>query len=233
MPAHNEEKILSQKICFLEKAFQKLSDHQCHVIIVENGSDDNTFKIAKTLENKSKLFSVSVIQSNKGIGHAYDEGLKTFLSIGSPKDMTVLSAADLPFGVTDLQNVLKYSEIEKQIFIGSKYHPNSVLELTLFRRALSYGFFILRKFFLRLPVLDTQGTFFIPHSYAEHLHPRICSRDFFFSTELSFHAYRSGMSLVEVPVILNKNERPSKVRLLHDSIKMIVQIFKLRFGLLL
>ena len=74
IPAYNAEK-------YLENAVKSVinSERQCtvavEIIIVENGSTDHTWQIAKQLQTQYK--NVHAIQSEKGVSHARNKGMKS------------------------------------------------------------------------------------------------------------------------------------------------------------
>ena len=69
IPAHNAASTLERLIKSIP-----ISDDNIEVIIIENGSQDNTFEIAQRLANRHRC--IRVLQSEKGVSAARNEGLK-------------------------------------------------------------------------------------------------------------------------------------------------------------
>ena len=73
IPAHNSERTLSNCVESIENDVH-LSDISCELIIIENGSEDNTLNIAKTLQKK--FANVLLEVSEKGVSKARNRGLE-------------------------------------------------------------------------------------------------------------------------------------------------------------
>jgi glycosyltransferase involved in cell wall biosynthesis len=222
VPIYNEEAVLADTA----KAIAvRLEDHPgSEVILVENGSTDRSPELVEELAAALSGPNVSVIaaHSAKGYGNAMRHGID--LANG---DLLVITAADLPFGFSDLDAGLA-RQPRPALMIGSKAHPDSLVEVSAKRKLMSVGFRLLRRFALGLDVGDSQGTILIDRALAARLRPHLASADFFFSTELVALASRSGVAPVELPVDY-RNPRPgSTVRPLHDGLRMARAVFELR-----
>ena len=73
IPAHNSERTLRNCVESIENDVH-LSDISCELIIIENGSEDNTLNIAKTLQKK--FANVLLETSEKGVSKARNRGLE-------------------------------------------------------------------------------------------------------------------------------------------------------------
>ena len=69
IPAHNAASTLERLIKSIP-----ISNDNIEVIIIENGSKDNTFEIAQRLANRHRC--IRALQSEKGVSAARNEGLK-------------------------------------------------------------------------------------------------------------------------------------------------------------
>lgn len=166
----------------------------------------------------------------QGLGHSYHEAI----AHAHGADYLLLTASDLPFGTSDLENFA--SEINKrthpEILVGSKWHPQSVLPgYPLSRRALSKVFQIIR--FLCFPsstILDSQGTILVSRRLAEQMSARCVSRGFFYTTELLIRASREN-PIIELPIVLSPSQnrgRGSSLRLVRDGVVMFAELIRLR-----
>ena len=86
IPAHNEEKYIIPTLEHIRDL--DYPKNKIEVVVVENGSKDNTFSIAKKFESENTRI-VSLPQS--GVSHAKNEGIKM---ISSKSDWTVMLDAD-------------------------------------------------------------------------------------------------------------------------------------------
>jgi hypothetical protein len=162
------------------------------------------------------------MQSEQGLGNAFKFGI-----LATNGDLVVATADDLPFGFSDLDNLLKL-ETRPSIAIGSKAHPHSQLERTPVRFLASSGLRVLRMLLLKLRVGDTQGTYLLNGEVARNLAFRCSQPGYIFTTELSYLATLRGEKIVELPIILDSEIRPSTVRIVRDSILMLKGMIEIR-----
>ncbi len=74
---------------------------------------------------------------------------------------------------------------------------------------------------------DSQGSIFMRMDVVKRFLDLVVSRDFFYSTELVFHAERLGHPIVELPVTVAPEARASTVRPLRDGSAMMLALFRL------
>ena len=207
---------------------------RARVFIIENGSSDMTWDVARSLEKRSRPgFEVFATQSpNKGIGFAYALGIRKAADLDSSEDHWILaSAADLPFGMSDIDGFLPRLAEEHSVcmMIGSKRHPRSQVARSLKRQIMTMFFYLLRRIVLGSHVRDSQGTFCLPAPTAAFLLDETQARDFFFSTEFIYRAERRRFKVIESPIVLEPELRGTTVNAVRDGLRMLSQILKLRF----
>ena len=222
LPVHNEEKILRQSVATLVNRLDAFPGSE--IIIVENGSTDGSAQLVKLMAENASSKHVRVIDgySPKGFGNAYRQGIRQ-----SSGDLIVLSAADLPFGFSDLESYLAL-EGSLRLVIGSKGHPKSSVEVRGTRRLASWLFRLFRRVVLGMDVRDSQGTLLVDGNLARRLLPLLTSSDYFVSTEIIAFAQAHGVEPIEVPIDYRDPRSDSKVRPLRDGWRMLRQLFALR-----
>lgn len=232
LPVHNEERLLAGNVTRLTSYLERLPGSE--VYLVENGSRDGSWPLAQELAegNAGERVPVRAFrESNAGIGYAYHRGLTEALaSFGpSPEVWAVLTAADLPFGSSDLEAALVALERSgSRILMGSKAHPESRADTGAKRRLMSSMYRVARRVVVGMRVGDSQGSVFVRLDLAAELLPRIEARGFFYSTELCHFAERAGESIVELPVVLEASQRASTVRPAADGLTMARELWRLR-----
>ena len=221
VPVHNQAPVLRESAVRLAV---RLSDFPgSEALLIENGSTDESMRLCIELAQQltSAEISVRVAASAKGMGCALRQGMA--LASG---DVLVLTAADLPFGFTDLDAYLT-NEPRPLLAIGSKAHHGSRTTIPLQRRIMSSAFGLLRRAAVGLSVRDTQGTILIDGGLARKLLPRLNSTDFLISTEIICWAVRAGVTPVELPITYVA-EGASTVSPLRDSLRMTRGLLALR-----
>lgn len=221
LPVHNQERVLRQSVEQLVTRLRAFPGSE--VLLVENASRDSSAALCVQLagEHGSEPVPVRSAQSAQGMGHALRRGIE--LAGG---DVVVLTAADLPFGFTDLEAYLA-QQPPPRLAIGSKAHRASRTRIPILRRLMSESFRLLRRLTLGLHVGDSQGTILIEASLARTLAPHLRCGDFLISTEIVAWAVSAGVTPVELPVTYVAHGG-STVSPWRDSVRMAVGLLALR-----
>jgi dolichyl-phosphate beta-glucosyltransferase len=222
LPVHNEEKILRLSVGALAERLVAFPGSE--IIMVENGSTDGSARLVGQLAEEYTSRHIKVVDgySPKGFGNAYREGLG--LSSGH---LIVLSAADLPFGFSDLESYLALTA-RSHLVIGSKGHPDSRVEVNATRRVASWIYRLVRRVLIGMDVRDSQGTLLLHGDLARRLLPMLTSSDYFVSTEIIALAHAYGVEPIEVPINYTNPRSDSKVRPVRDGWRMLRQLIALR-----
>lgn len=166
VPAHNVASTLAQTVGTITQRLD--ADFPgSEVLIVENGSIDDTAAMAAELERRSGADGPTTIRhltSQTGLGHAMRVGVAN-----SSGDVVVM-AGGLAFGFTDLDAALALDP-RVSFAIGSKAHPDSQLARPLMRRISTAGFRVLRRLLFDTTIGDSQGSFVIDGDLARQLFP--------------------------------------------------------------
>jgi len=219
VPVYNEEKILLLKIAEIQKSLERLLGNKSYeILIVENGSTDSTLKELKKV--KAKNLNVIVLK-NKGHGLAMRESI-----LNAKGEFVLLTAIDLPFGFSDLKEMLKIAN-DYDIIFGSKSHPKSITYSPVIRRIASVVYRLLIKLLFNIKSGDTQGTVFLKRKRILPLLEQCDSNNAFFSAQLAIYAEKQGLRVAEVPVEnVKKILRKSKYHVLSNGEEMLVSMFK-------
>ena len=226
MPAHNSALVIERTV---ERLRGRLADRPAEIIVVENGSTDDTWdrceRIAQTWYSKDLSFVG--LRSAKGIGNAYKLGAQH-----SRGQRVLLTADDLPFGFDDLDAADRLASEGRDlppVIIGSKAHRDSVVERGKQRRYLAGGFGLLRRLILTTHVGDSQGTFIVDGELLRRLAPHVSEGGFLFTTELVLLAEQAGIRPLEVAVRLSADhhDHPSRVSA-RDIGSMALGVLRLR-----
>ena len=195
------------------------------VIIVENGSKDDTWEVMSSIDPSLMPFALVRTRSEKGLGNAIREGLTHVAT-----DYVLITADDLPFGFSDIEGYLE-SGMSSDIAIGSKAHPDTDGERSVPRKIMSAIFRIIRRAVLGLNFGDTQGSVLGRADSICQLSLETNQENYLISTELIVLAARRNMSIVELPVSFRMAIRKSNINVLKDSTKMVQGLFDLRRSL--
>lgn len=219
---HNEELALPETAITIAKRLEESPGSE--LILVENGSSDSSPALVQELARDLSTEEVRVHGevSPKGLGNALRHGMSV-----ATADRLILTAADLPFGFSDLDAALALARLP-DVVVGSKNHPQSLVQTSFQRNVMSAGFRTLRRALFGLRIGDTQGSVNIERGLAQHLLPMLQSEGYFISTEIVVLAAAAHRSVSEVPVDYSNPRGDSKVRPVADSVEVMRSMWQLR-----
>jgi len=221
VPVHNQEAVLPDTV---PRLVAHLRNHPgSEVLLVENGSTDGSMAVCVALASTldSPGVRVQAASSARVLGHALRRGME--IACG---DVLVLTAADLPFGFSDLDAYIA-TRPAPMLAIGSKAHPDSRVTARHLRQVMSRVFRVLRRLILGLRVRDSQGTILIQAQLARRILPYLRCSGFLISTEVIYAAERAGAVAVELPITYTAGGT-STVSPLRDSARMAFGLLSLR-----
>jgi dolichyl-phosphate beta-glucosyltransferase len=224
IPAYNEEKRLPAT---LEKimAFLQSEGAEAEILIVDDGSIDNTAQVAR--EFSIRYPSISLISNpHRGKGHA----VKTGMLQGSG-DMLLLADADLSVPIDQVWKLLASSAREDYIAIGSREAPGAErLQEPLYRHALGVMYNVLLRHLLNLPIRDTQCGFKCFHNrIAKKLFSLQTLNGWAFDVEILYVAVKLGCTIIEVPVTW-QYDSDTRIKIARDSCAMLRDLFIIKWN---
>lgn len=194
VPTRNGEDVLEETLTALG---ERLSADD-EIIVVENGSTDDTTALVTRIKDEWTLPSTIIItHSDPGLGEALRKGVET--SIGA---RLLLTADDLPFGFTDLDEFERLPA-DVAVAIGSKAHPQSEVTRSRARTIQSRIFRFLRAALLQSRVGDSQGTLWVDGVWGREFAHLSRESGLMWTTELVLAAEQQGIAVGEVPVRLS------------------------------
>ncbi|OGD66827.1 hypothetical protein A3F08_00410 [Candidatus Berkelbacteria bacterium RIFCSPHIGHO2_12_FULL_36_9] len=200
IPAYNEEKNICATVSKLLKDMEKI-ERDFEIIVVSDGSNDNTCNRAKSLKNQHlKVFEY---QPNKGKGYALTYGVKK----SNGEIVTFLDAGG-DFDTQHIDKFIKLMEVfDADIVIGSKRHPASKINYPAKRRFYSYLYHVMIRILFNLNIKDTQtGLKVFKREVLEKILPRALVKQYAFDLELLVIAKCLGYNRIfEAPVNMSFN----------------------------
>lgn len=219
IPCRNGSKVIEQTVLTLSSYLSGNDE----IIVVENGSTDNTWDLLDSLSKSwNHACRLETLQSAPGMGNALRTGV-----IASKSTQILLTADDLPFGMTDF---VQFNKLDPStvIAIGSKVHRDSIVSRTGSRELQSKVFRWLRTGFLQSEVGDSQGTIWVDGSWARTFAILSHETGLMWSTEMVLAAEQQGIEVIEVPVELAENHSQVKSRFgVIDAINALKSFVKL------
>lgn len=205
IPTYNEEKFLPELIDKIKKInFSKLNlSHE--IIVVNDGSTDNTMQIL------SKIDGISVLeQDNKGKGSAVQKGIKY-----SNADLILIQDADLEYDPQDYYKLLEPFKSQNKISVyGSRpkniFNQNNLLVDK--HQNQKYGPYFMNKLlcllfkFLFNVNLTDPLTGYKVYERNFFLKNKILSKGFEADHEITIKLIKSNYKIIEVPIKYNPRD---------------------------
>lgn len=197
VPAYKQQKTIVKDIKSLSKVLSSIVN-KYEIIVVVDGFVDDTYK--KAYGVKSDKIKVIGYEINKGKGNAIKLGIEHasgdiigFLDAGMELDPTEISI---------MLDIMKWKNAD--IVIGSKLHPDSVVNYPAIRKIMSWSYRMLIKFLFKFSVRDTQvGLKLFKKKVAKDVFPRIVVKAYAFDVEVLAVARLLGYKKIfEAPVKL-------------------------------
>lgn len=222
VPVFNEEKILNENIRKIFLFCQSNIQDEFKIVIVNNGSTDNTENVAKKICKENKKIEYLFIQK-KGRGNAIKTSWRK-------KDVDIYSYMDIDLS-TNLKTFPKMiNEIKEgyDIVIGSRYIKGSKVKRYFSREVFSRLYNHIIKKYFHTKIRDMQCGFkAINKKVVKNLLKKTKDDQWFFDTELLLLAEKEGYKIKEMPVEWNENIN-TKVKIIKTISDYIINSIKLK-----
>lgn len=224
-PVLNEKLRLESGITRTVEYLKKINYTNYEIIIVDNGSEDETPQIAKMLCEKYPTVQYERINV-RGVGAAFRRGVK--LSHG---DVVGYMDIDLSTNIKHLGEAIHLFETvpEVEYINGSRFAKESDTQgRKWYRKITSQGLLILLKLFLRMKSTDAIcGFTFVRRKTAISL-IKGCSKDngWFYMIEFLLRAEKRGVMIMDYPVEWQEDYNTT-VKVFKTICNYLVQIARL------
>jgi dolichol-phosphate mannosyltransferase len=214
IPAYNEADRIAETIRVTIEELRKL-DRTYELVIVDDGSKDQTHHYAREVAAEHTELGCGEVRvvtydQNGGKGYAVRHGVSC-----TKGEYVAFLDADLDLHPRLLARLLRIqADNDADIVIGSKLHPDSVIDYPAARKLYSVVYYHVCRLFFGLPVRDTQtGIKLLRGTFARTILPTLVVNRFAFDLEMLVVANRLGLSIVEAPVELTFQRRYGRIGL--------------------
>ncbi len=228
IPAYNESKRI---IPTLKDIYDYLSkqDYNYEVLIVNDGSRDDTAQVVKQLIKKWPEFHLVDNAINKGKGAVVRQGM--LLAQGSWR---LFMDADNATRIKELDGFWPYTK-NYDLIIASRYIKGAKItaEQPLIRKALSRAGNILTQLLIAWGIQDTQCGFKLFSSSAtEKIFKKQTMERWSFDMELIAIAKKYNLKIKELPVEWREAGN-SRLKVARTSIRTLKDLFKIKWNLII
>lgn len=223
IPAYDEAFRLPKTIKRIQE-YLKDKDISFEIIVVDDGSKDQTVSVAKDFLNGSSHL-VLTNERNRGKGYCVKKGM-----LAASGKYVLFSDADLSTPIEEIERMIPHLENGYDIVIGSRAISDSNVkrETWWYREIMGRAYNLLGQLILFPGIQDSQCGFkCFRHDVARDLFSQQKLEGFSFDGEILFLARRQGYQIKEIPVNWFRDSG-SKVKLVKDSIRMFFDLIKVR-----
>jgi glycosyltransferase involved in cell wall biosynthesis len=226
IPAHNEGGTIEAHLGeFMSSLSAETREVLLEIIIVENGSTDDTLQAAERLaEAYPGLIRVMAL-ARGSYGEAIRQGM--LAAKGSHLSILECDFLDPEFVRASID---LFALGKSQFIVASKRHPSSVDRRPYKRRLLTLLFNTLLRLTTGYPGTDTHGLKSIDTALAQRLCSAACTTDEVFQTEIVLLAWRWGFRVVELPIRI-RERRPAPVSIRRRFPMVAGAVWQLRHSL--
>jgi dolichyl-phosphate beta-glucosyltransferase len=229
IPAFNEGARLGGGLTRIREYFESLPNGltAIEILVVDDGSTDDTAKIAQDWARELPSFRLISNGENRGKGYSVKHGM-----LEARGRVAIFTDADLSSPIEESEKLLNAIAAGNDIAIGSRALDRSLIfgRQSRFREVAGMIFNAWVRIFTGLPFQDTQCGFkaFVRERCLVIFEQQRIER-FGFDPELLFLAQRHGLRTVEIPVRW-AHDPGTKVHMLRDSLLMFGDLIYIRWN---
>ncbi|MEI7998728.1 MAG: dolichyl-phosphate beta-glucosyltransferase [Candidatus Omnitrophota bacterium] len=224
IPAKDEQSRLPQ---FLKKVIEycEKSTNFYEIIIVDDGSKDETVKMALSFQEEFQSLRVLSLERNHGKGYAVKQG---FLAANG--EVVLFLDADGSINPEEIERHLSLFDQGYDVVIGSRVlkDKDSQVKTLAYRKWMGYVFNFLVSSLLIKGIKDTQCGFkMFRASLVKNIFDPMQLEGFGFDLEILYLAQKNNYRIKEVSVNWSHVDG-SKVDMIKDSLRMFYNIFEIK-----
>jgi len=227
IPSYNEEKRLPATLQRIA-AYLKASGHKGEVIVVDDGSTDQTAKVAESFQGQIETLRVVSNGRNRGKGYSVRHG-----ALEAYGEIVLFTDADLSAPIEEADKLLTKMD-EYDVAIGSRAVNRALIEVneSRFREFAGIVFNRIVRLILHLPFVDTQCGFkAFRREKCKIIFEQQTIERFGFDPELLYLARHHGLRTVDVAVRW-AHSPATKISMWRDSLQMFLDVVVIRWNAL-
>ena len=228
VPAYNERARIGKTLELILEHLRKQA-WSAEIVIVDDGSRDETFQIASEFASSNPELRVIQNPGNQGKGYAVRNGM-----LNARGEILLFTDADLSSPIDEATKLFAALENGADVAIGSRWLDPSLqfVRQSLKRRIMSRTFNLYLRALLGFSYRDTQCGFkAFTRRAAQMIFPRQRITRWGFDPEILYLAHSMGLKVAEVPVSWGHDER-STIHPWRDGMRMGRDALKIRWNAL-
>jgi glycosyltransferase involved in cell wall biosynthesis len=210
IPAYNEEEAIGAVV---DELIEILRDGTYEIIVVDDGSIDNTVKVGQ--EKRVKLIQHT---HNIGYGAAIKTGIKN-----AANDLIMIIDGDGSYPVKAIPELLKVAD-QYDMIVGSR--RGEEVKIPLYRRPAKWFLSMLANYLSETKIPDINSGMRIFRRKDVEKFFNILPNKFSFTTTMTLTYHTTGLLVKYVPINYYKRVGQSKIRPVKDGLNFIMLIVR-------
>lgn len=218
LPCYNEAEHLKESFPKVIAVLRKLN-RAFEIIIIDDGSQDDTVKIIESLIKENKNIPIDFFRHKKNVGRGGTvvEGIKKAKG-------EVVGFIDIDLEITPgyiPQFAEKIHKDKTDVVVGRRYYSFSIKSFHRFIASKLYAFLI--QFILYLPVHDTEAGYkFFNRKKILSVLSSVKDTRWFWDTEIVARSHMNNLRLAEIKVLFQRRyDKTSTVKFIEDTVGYI------------
>lgn len=226
IPAYNEDRRLPGTLSLVYRYLQR-SGMNFEIIVVDDGSYDGTAAYVEDFAQKYPGVRLLSYTPNRGKGFAVRTGI-----LAARGDYILMNDADGSTPVEEVEKLLACAQQGGEVVIGSRAKPDEevVVKALLHRKYIGNTFNLIVQSLILPGIHDTQCGFkLFSRQAAQDIFSVAGLNGYAFDVEILYIARLRGYKINEVAINW-ANVEGSKVNVLTDSPRMLMEVLRITFG---
>src|SRR3989338_86633 len=198
IPAYNEEKRIPETLLLIDE-YLKQKGFQYEIVVVDDGSKDNTIGVIDNFLNHNKKIRLFRNERNRGKGYSVKRGV-----LEAKGEYILFSDADLATPIEELEKLLRWINDGYDVVIGSRKMKGSIVlnPVIWYRRIIGgLGHYAILLAGLKHNIVDTQCGFKCFKEFAaKHIFSKQRLDGGMFDVEIIYIATKNRFKIKEIPV---------------------------------
>jgi dolichyl-phosphate beta-glucosyltransferase len=228
IPAYNESARIAATLDRVQLYLKECGWH-AEIVVVNDGSTDNTVKIVQSYIQKSSVLRLLENPGNRGKGYSVRNGM-----LHANGKLLLFSDADLSSPIEESAKLFQALRNGADLAIGSRWLQSELQtdRQPLYRQLFGRVFNLMLRLMLGLKFKDTQCGFkAFTRPAAQKIFPLQRIERWGFDPELLFLANRFRMNIAEVPVKWGHHSG-TRIHPLRDGLRMFLEMLTIRWNAL-